>query len=102
MDVLSSAVTPATQRCYSQVEGQWLMFVSRRFPLIDPWFGGIIQREKRVVLVNFMKFISDEHHNVSTVMGGLRHLFRTRLADLSIFDDGVIRGECLMSMEGYP
>jgi len=92
MDVLNRAVTLSTQKCFSRVEGQWLGFISSRFSAVDPWFNDVSQRCKRVVLITFMKYMSSCNHSISTVMGGLRHLFRVRLADLSIFEDGVIRG----------
>ena len=92
MELLNQAVTSATQRSYSQVEDQWLVFLSLRFPSVNPWLDGISQREKRIVLVNFMKYTSAGNHSVSKMMGGLRHVFRTRLYDLTIFDDGVVKG----------
>ena len=92
MEVMNAVVAPSTQRSYAHVEGRWKGFMLHRFPMKDIWLRGVDRREQRIILVNFMKSESDEHHQISTVMGGLRHIFRTRLADLSIFEDDVVVG----------
>ena len=92
MAVLTGAVALNTQRSYTRVKDRWSGFITAKFPNVNIWLTGVTKREQRVVLVNFMKDTVDGRHRLDTEMAGLRHLFRTNLADLDIFEDGVVQG----------
>jgi len=92
MAILTQAVAPNTQRSYSGVKERWGDFMTKKFPAIDLWLTGLTNKEQRVVLISYMKMTVDDHRRLDTEMGGLRHLFRVNLADLNIFDDGVVQG----------
>lgn len=92
MAILTRAVAVNTQKSYAKVKERWFEFMVNNFPSLDVWLTGVQKREQRVVLVNFMRIAVEQHHRLATEMGGLRHWFRTNLADLDIFEDGVVQG----------